>query len=52
MSFIGIAFCPVCCSNVDLEGEPGSEVELECITCEQKWRMLLDPDRFATYSIS
>jgi uncharacterized Zn finger protein len=49
---VAIVFCPVCCSNVDVEDSPGTEVRLECVSCGQVWVMEFSPDRIAQYSPS
>jgi len=50
--FVGIAFCPVCCTNIDLEGDAGETVKLTCGSCGQEFEMVLDPQRFAEHSIN
>lgn len=49
--FSGTAFCPVCCSTVDVVCVDGEKVELDCVSCEQVWEMKIDANRFATHSI-
>lgn len=47
-----IVFCPVCCSNVDVEGRDGQRVEVECGSCGQPWQMELDSDRITKHSMN
>jgi transcription elongation factor Elf1 len=47
--FQAIAFCPVCCTNIDVEG--AGRQELQCGSCGQEFSMDVDPERFAQHSI-
>lgn len=46
-----IMFCPVCCSNIDVEGADGETVSLECISCEAVFTVTLDAVKIAKHSM-
>lgn len=46
-----IMFCPVCCSNIDVEGIDGETVTLECVTCEVSFTVTLDAAKIAKHSM-
>lgn len=46
-----IFFCPVCCSQVDAQGEDGQRLDLECVSCGQVFNLTVDFDRVAEHSM-
>lgn len=44
-----ILYCPVCCTNVDVD-EAGQQ-EFECDTCRTKWSVTVDPEITAAHSM-
>lgn len=47
-SFTATAFCPVCCSTLDVEGD--GLVILDCVHCEQRIWLVVDIERFHAHS--
>lgn len=46
--FSATAFCPVCCSTIDVAGT--GRQQLFCAHCGQEISMIIDPERFHRYS--
>jgi hypothetical protein len=46
-----ILVCPCCASTVTAQPGP-AEQHLHCTVCGQQWRMVVDADRHAEYSLS
>jgi uncharacterized Zn finger protein len=46
--FSATAFCPTCCSTVDVVGT--GKKDLTCAHCGQVWTMHVDPELFHKYS--
>lgn len=46
-----IVFCPCCNSTLDAQARPVPQT-LECPSCGQMWSMVVEAERFATYSLA
>ena len=46
-----ILVCPCCASTIETSAGP-EEQELECATCRQRWSMVVEADRLATFSLT
>lgn len=46
-----ILICPCCASTVDAEDGPALQT-FECVSCGQKWSMVVDRDRHAAHSLT
>lgn len=47
--FTAIIFCPVCCSNIDVD--QAGEVALECGSCETRFIVILEPAKVAAHAL-
>lgn len=46
-----IAFCPCCCTNIDLVAVDGDSVDLSCVSCETSFTLKVSLAAFAEHSM-